>query len=128
VHQLKPLQQHSKGSLSSMRELEVIFHLYQQAFQEISKLPRIFMTVAVTTAQAEWSSSKLCVVKPYLRNRMSSQRISNLAILAIEQDRADCLDIDIFVNKFVTVRSNRREFIRRNRLLNDLFLFASLHD
>jgi len=86
VHQLKPLQQHSKGSLSSMRESEVIFHLYQQAFQEISKLPRIFMTVAVTTAQAEWSSSKLCVVKPYLRNRMSSQRISNLAILAIEQD------------------------------------------
>ena len=38
VHQLKRLLQHKNLSLSSMRELEVFFHPYHEAFPEIHKL------------------------------------------------------------------------------------------
>jgi len=86
----------------------MFFYPYHEAFPEIHKLLRILMTVPVTTAQAERSFSKLRVVKTYLRSRMCLQRLSNLAILSIEQHRANYLNMDLFVDEIAAVHSNRR--------------------
>ena len=53
MHQLKRLLQHKNLSLSSKRELEVFFHPYHEAFPEIHKLLRIFMTVPVTSGKTD---------------------------------------------------------------------------
>jgi len=121
VHQLKRLLQHMNLSLSSMRELEVFVHPYHEAFPEIHKLLRIFMTVPVTTAQAERIFSKLHVVKTYLRSRMSSQRLRNLAILLIEQHRSNCLNMDLLVDEFAAVHSNSRIKLYQRKPVIKLF-------
>jgi len=43
---------------------------------------------------------------------MSSQRLSNLAILSIEQHRANCLNMDLFVDEFAAVHSNSHRRIQ----------------
>lgn len=67
---------------------------YQKIFPNLFKLLRIFITVPVSTATAERSFSVLKRVKNYLRNTMLQERLSNLAILAIEKDQAKNIDID----------------------------------
>ena len=52
----------------------------------------VCMTVSVTVATAERSLSKLKRIKNFLRNFMSQERISGLALLSIENERAENLD------------------------------------
>jgi len=46
----------------------------------------ILLTIPITSAGAERSFSKLKLIKNYLRNSMSQQRLVGLATLAIEKD------------------------------------------
>ncbi|CAH2092540.1 unnamed protein product [Euphydryas editha] len=55
---------------------------------------RIFLTIAISNASCERSFSKLKLIKNYLRSTMSTLRLTNLAILSIEQDVCDARDID----------------------------------
>ena len=50
------------------------------------------MTVSVTVATAERSLSKLKRIKNFLRSFMSQDRLSGLALLSIENERAENLD------------------------------------
>ena len=50
------------------------------------------MTVSVTVATEKRSLSKLKRIKNFLRNFMSQERISGLALLSIENERAENLD------------------------------------
>lgn len=52
------------------------------------------MTIPVSTAIAERSVSVLKRIKYYLRNFMLQERLSNLAILAIEKDAAKNIDLE----------------------------------
>ncbi|EEE50964.1 hypothetical protein OsJ_31531 [Oryza sativa Japonica Group] len=45
---------------------------------------RILLTIPVTIASAEWSFSKLKLLKSYLRSTMSQERLNGLAIIALE--------------------------------------------
>ena len=52
----------------------------------------MYMTVSVTVATAERSFSKLKPIKNFLRSSMSQERLSGLALLSIENERAKNLD------------------------------------
>ena len=52
----------------------------------------MYMTVLVTVATAEKSFSKLKLIKNFLRSFMSQERLSGLALLSIENERAKNLD------------------------------------
>ncbi|VAH99507.1 unnamed protein product [Triticum turgidum subsp. durum] len=47
---------------------------------------RILLTIPVTVASAERSFSKLKLLKSYLRSTMTQERLSELALIAIEND------------------------------------------
>ncbi|XP_077119085.1 zinc finger MYM-type protein 1-like [Ranitomeya variabilis] len=70
----------------------------------------LFLTLPVTVASAERSFSKLKQIKNYLRSTMSEHRLSGLAILSIENARANQLDIDGIVDQFAEAKARRRQF------------------
>ena len=47
---------------------------------------RILLTIPVTVASAERSFSKLKLLKSYLRSTMTQERLSGLALIAIENE------------------------------------------
>jgi len=61
---------------------------------------RLFLTVGISVASCEKSFSKLKIIKNDLRSNMSQLRLSNLAILSIEQEITNQLDFDDIINEF----------------------------
>ena len=76
------------------------------AFPVLLQLFQIAMTISVSTAKCERCFSALKRIKSYLRNSMSEQRLSDLAILSIERDISDTLELEMVVDKFA--HRNRR--------------------
>ncbi|XP_053156183.1 zinc finger MYM-type protein 1-like [Hemicordylus capensis] len=65
----------------------------------------LFLTLPVTVASSERSFSKLKLIKNYLRSSMSQERLSGLALLSIENERAKKLDIQKTIDNFAEVKS-----------------------
>lgn len=70
-------------------------------------LIRIYLTLAISVASCERSFSKLKLIKNYLRSTMSSTRLSNLAILSIEQELAVNIDFDKVISDFAARKARR---------------------
>lgn len=68
---------------------------------------RIFLTIAISNASCERSFSKLKLIKNYLRSTMCMLRLTNLAILAIEQEVSDAIDIESAIKEF-SLRKSRK--------------------
>ena len=81
---------------------------YKSAFDYLYRLLLIAVTLHVTSASCERSFSKMKIVKTFLRNSMTSERLSNIAILSIESKRAESIDLDNFVDEFDSRHDNRR--------------------
>lgn len=79
----------------------------------ISTLPnvsislRILLTLPVSVASGERSFSKLKIIKNYLRSTMLQERLSGLAILAIEQEIFDGINFSDVINEFATAKSRK---------------------
>ena len=58
----------------------------KNAYAAIWKLLQILCTLPVTTAEAERSFSYLRILKSYLRNTMTEDRLNGLALLYIHRD------------------------------------------
>ena len=81
---------------------------YKAAFDCLYKLLLITVTLPVTSASCERSFSKMKLVKTFLRNSMTSDRLSNIALLSIESKRAENIDMDSFVDEFDSRHANRK--------------------
>ncbi|KAK4877415.1 hypothetical protein RN001_009921 [Aquatica leii] len=68
---------------------------------------RIFLTIVICIAACERSSSKLKLIKNYLRSTMSSTRLSNLAILSIEQSITKEINFDDVINNFAAIKDRK---------------------
>ena len=64
----------------------------------------------MTVATCEQSFSTLKLVKNYLRSIMSEERLSDLAMLSIENERAKKLDISKVVDIFAQEKARKRKF------------------
>ena len=78
------------------------------AFPEFTKLVRIAMTIAVSTAHCERSFSALKRIKNFLRSTMGENRLMNLAIISIERELSNTLVSDDVVTEFAGLDQNRR--------------------
>ncbi|XP_039366215.1 zinc finger MYM-type protein 1-like [Mauremys reevesii] len=67
---------------------------------------RILLTIPVTAASGERSFSKQKLIKNYLRSPMSQERLTGLAILAIEQDITLSLSYDDIITDFADKKAS----------------------
>ena len=63
----------------------------------------MFLTLPVTSS----SFSKLKLIKSYLRSTMTTVRLSELAVLSIEYDRARALDLEKLVRTFCDAKRRK---------------------
>lgn len=71
----------------------------------------IFITLPVTVATAERSFSKLKVIKNYLRNSISQDRLTNISILNIERNRTKKIDISKLIDGFANKKARKHNFL-----------------
>lgn len=96
---------------TSLRVLQfVVEYEFSESVPNLTLALRFFLTLCVSVASCERSFSKLRLIKNYLRSTMSQARLSNLAILSIENSVAKAIDFDDAISKFAA------EKVRRVRL------------
>ncbi|XP_057805079.1 uncharacterized protein LOC131020345 [Salvia miltiorrhiza] len=99
-------------SLFSGSAIEILtFVKSADCYPNVSIAYRILLTVPVTVASAERSFSKLKLIKTYLRSSMSQERLNGLAILAIEKDMLEHINIDVIINDFASAKARRNRFL-----------------
>jgi len=81
---------------------------YGDAFHELHGLGRIAITLPVSTASCERSFSALRHIKTWVRNSMTNSRLSSVALLAIERERALSLNNEKVIDVFAVAHKNRR--------------------
>lgn len=82
---------------------------------EVCKLASLIATIPVSTASAERSFSCLKRVKTYCRNTMGQERLSGLAMMAIERELLLQLEkdphwYDRAIHKFASMKNRRADF------------------
>lgn len=77
------------------------------SFPEFEVLLRLFITLPIGIASAERSFSVLRRIKNYLRSTMDQERTSDLALLAIEREAAQQLDINTIIKQFAGCKVRR---------------------
>ena len=70
----------------------------------------MYMNVAVTVAAEERSFSKLTLIKNFLQISMSQERLSDLALLSIENEPAKNLDFKKVIQQFASAKARRKNF------------------
>ena len=98
----------NKPDINSMADFRNYLYSSQPAYKSILKLVHIALTIAVTSAECERSFSSLKRIKTRLRTRMTEERLSDLAILAIEKETAETVDFDSVLDQFAASDKNRR--------------------
>ncbi len=68
------------------------------------------MTIPVTNASGERSFSVLKRIKNYLWSVLGQEKLSSLAILAIESEITNKIDIDSIIDKFAQAKICRKVF------------------
>jgi hypothetical protein len=71
---------------------------------------RILLTIPVTVASTEIRSSKLKLIKFYLRSTMSQKRLNELAILSIEKKILENLKYKNLISNFASQKARRLIF------------------
>ncbi|XP_054267047.1 52 kDa repressor of the inhibitor of the protein kinase-like [Macrosteles quadrilineatus] len=83
----------------------------KDAYPNVEISLRIFLTMPVSVASCERSFSKLKIIKNYLRSSMCETRLTNLAILSIEYDRASKIDFNEVINEFALVKARKVQLL-----------------
>ncbi|KAL4149384.1 hypothetical protein QTP88_003345 [Uroleucon formosanum] len=86
-------------------------HCLQDVYPNLEVALRIFLTMPVTTATCERSFSKLKLIKNYLRSTMGQERLSNIAILSIEQEIASKIDYTSIIEEFASKKARKVKFV-----------------
>lgn len=81
---------------------------YKLVFPETFKIVSISVTVPVSSAGCERTFSCLRRLKNYMRNKMSQERLSDLAIINIEREIVKSLNKDLIIDYFDAAHNNRR--------------------
>ena len=74
-------------------------------FPNLTVALRVFLTMPLTVASAERSSSKLKLIKTYLRSSMSNDRLTQLAVISIENSVARSISFDAILDKWASAKA-----------------------
>ena len=105
---IKPLIQ-SKTITNVIDFLNELIPL-REAFPQTMRMIKNAITMPVSQVTCERSFSKMNIIKSYLRNSMSDQRLSDLTVLAFERDFE--VDFEQVIDKFSVNHKNSRILLR----------------
>ncbi|ELU08856.1 hypothetical protein CAPTEDRAFT_59354, partial [Capitella teleta] len=71
-------------------------------FSEIAKLIRMFLTMPITTANAERSFSTLRRLKTYLRSTMRQDCLNDVMLVNVHKHRSDDIDMGAIAEDFIS--------------------------
>ncbi|XP_025423399.1 uncharacterized protein LOC112692814 [Sipha flava] len=80
------------------------------SFPNLTIALRIMLTIHVTSACAERSFSKLKLIKTYLRNRLGQGKLSELALISIEEEISSTIDYKHLIDIFASKKSRKKMF------------------
>lgn len=103
-----------KTKMKTIKELAlyIIENDISSLFSEILTACIIFLSLPVTVASAERSFSKLKLIKNYLRNSITQERLTNISILNIERARTNELNIDQIIDIFANQKARKKSFLK----------------
>lgn len=68
------------------------------------------LTVPVTVSKVDWPFSKLKLIKTYLRSTLAQERLTELALLSLENERVQEMYYDNVINEFASLKVRKQEF------------------
>ena len=98
----------AKRKLKSTSEVFKELLPLKEAFPTLLKVLQIALTICVSSASCERSFSALKRIKTYLRSTMQEERLVNLALLSVEQEISQTVNLEDVIDKFCTADKNRR--------------------
>ena len=75
---------------------------------------KILLTIPVTVASAEWSFSKLKLLKTYMRSTMKQERLNGLATIALENDVLEKIKYEDIIEDFISKNTRRMMLFNRS--------------
>lgn len=105
---LKRQHENTGVKTENLPSLLAVLEQYKLALHELHKLAKISITIPASSASCERTFSCMKRVKSYLRTTMSDERLSNLAVLAMERELTKNLDLGNIVDDFAVSHNNRR--------------------
>ena len=98
-------------TISDLAKILIVNHpAVTSTYSEVCTAFILFMTIPVSVATAERSFSKLKLIKTYLRSTMGQERLTGLAMLSIESERAKKLDLEQIVDEFAERKARKVPF------------------
>ena len=115
IDEISDFQQVLKSIIPENIKSATVFDLLQliqdcnlkESYPNVEIIFRIFLTMPVTVATCERSFSKLKLIKNYLRSTMGQERLSNLAILSIENEVSGEIDFEDVIDEFAAMKSRK---------------------
>lgn len=68
------------------------------------------MIIPVTVASAEWSFSKMKLIKNYLKISTLQERLRNIVILSIKKCKTDEINIEKIITNFANAKTSKKIF------------------
>jgi len=108
AEELKRLSNLVPSNSTAINTLNFIFKSkYNTVFPQAVLALKIVLTIPVTVASGERSFSRLKLIKNYLSSTMTQDRLSDLAIIAIEKDVGDQIELKSMINDFTQKKARK---------------------
>ncbi|KAI7805558.1 hypothetical protein IRJ41_010973 [Triplophysa rosa] len=106
IQEIYPASRILKGHKKAIDKLNFILQEnLDKVFPNLTVALRVFLTMPLTVASAERSFSKLKLIKTYLRSTMNNDRLSQLAIVSIENSLARSTSFDEILEKWASTKA-----------------------
>ncbi|XP_055877108.1 zinc finger MYM-type protein 1-like [Biomphalaria glabrata] len=92
---------------SPLELLSFIISYGNDIFPNLQIALQIMLTISVSVASCERSFSKLKIILTYLRASMGQERLSDLALLSIEKELVETINVDDVIDNFASARSRK---------------------
>ena len=92
---------------TALELLQFVVSYGDDVFPNLRVAIQIMLTIAVSIASCERSFSKLKLILSYLRASMGQERLSALAILSIERETLEKIDLDMIVDQFASAKARK---------------------
>ena len=73
----------------------------KEAFPTLFRILQIVQSICVSLASCEWLFSAVKHIKTYLRSTIQKERLVNLALLSVEWEISQTLNLGDIIDKFV---------------------------